>query len=161
MHQSVFHYSFGSKKELLQELIRTIVGGMVDAAVLVSEVTPEPRESIRGGLQRLWNQAREHPDLQLIGYELTTYALRDPELRDLATWQYEEYFAASQRFIATIESVAQVEWTLPRPVLGRMLATVADGLILGWLADRNDEAVDASFAAFADYFSSLAVPRTA
>ena len=32
------------------------------------------------------------------------------------------------------------EWSLPMPVLARLLVTVVDGLSLNWLADRDSEA---------------------
>jgi AcrR family transcriptional regulator len=157
VHQSVFHYCFGSKKELFQELIRTTVVDMVDAAVLVSEVTHDVGESFRGGMQRVWAVAREHPERQLVGYELTAFLLRDPDLKELASWQYGQYFAQSQRFLSAIESASGVTWAVPRDVVVRMLTTAIDGLVLGWLADGNDEAVDSAMATFAAYFTSLAL----
>lgn len=158
VHQSVFHYSFASKKELFQELIRTTVVDMVDAAVLVSEVTLEPGESFRRGMQRVWEVAQAQPDRQLVGYELTTFVLRDPELAELAAWQYQQYFAQSQRFLSAIESASTTTWSIPRDVVVRMLTSAIDGLILGWLADDDTETGAAAMAAFADYFTSLAVP---
>ncbi|MTD54311.1 TetR/AcrR family transcriptional regulator [Amycolatopsis pithecellobii] len=157
VHQSVFHYSFRSKKELFQELVRTTVVAMVDAALLVSEVSHDPGKSIRDGMRRVWAEAQAHPERQLVGYELTTYVLRDPELAELASWQYEQYYAQSERFVSAIESAAGVRWSVPRAVLVRMFTTAIDGLVLSWLAAGDTEGATAAIDAFADYFSSLAV----
>ena len=113
VHQSVFHYSFNSKKELLQELVRVVVVDMTDAAILVSEVDSGAGSSIRSAFRVLWEQVKVHPDRQLVAYELTTYVMRDPELADLAKWQYEQYFKQAERFAMAIETSASIEWSVP------------------------------------------------
>jgi AcrR family transcriptional regulator len=154
----VFHYSFNSKKELLQELVRVVVAGMTDAALLVSEVDSEAGSSIRSAFRALWEQVKAHPDRQLVAYELTTYVMRDPELADLAKWQYEQYFKQAERFATAIEDSAGVEWSLPMSTLSRMIATAIDGLVLGWLADRDDASAEAALDEFATFFAGLAKP---
>jgi len=158
VHQSVFHYSFTSKKELLQELVRVVVGDMTDAAVLVSAADSEAGSSLRSAFRSLWEQARAHPDRQLVAYELTTYVMRDPELSDLAKWQYEQYFRQAERFAVAIEASAGIRWSVPMPTLTRMMATAIDGLVLGWLADRDDDSAEAALDEFATFFAGLAVP---
>jgi AcrR family transcriptional regulator len=158
VHQSVFHYSFNSKKELLQELVRVVVTGMTDAALLVSQVDSEAGSSIRAAFRALWEQVKAHPDRQLVAYELTTYVMRDPELADLAKWQYEQYFKQAERFATAIEDSAGVEWSLPTSTVSRMIATAIDGLVLGWLADRDDTSAEAALDEFATFFAGLAKP---
>jgi len=160
VHQSVFHYCFHSKKELYQELVRVVVVEMVDAALLAEDVDPNADTYIRNSLERIWSNAIAHPDHQHLVYELTTFVMRDPELSDLAAWQYQQYFEQSERLALAIEEAANIEWSVPLPILSRMLTTVMDGLVLGWLTDRNDNVAEATLAHFADYFSSLAKPRT-
>ena len=159
VHQSVFHYCFRSKKELYQELVRVVVVEMVDAAVLAETAESDAEAFIRSSLDLVWASAVAHPDRQLVAYELTTLVLRDPELADLAAWQYQQYFEQAERLALAVEEAADVEWTVPLPVLSRMLTSVMDGLIIGWLADRNDEVAKASLTRFADYFASLTTPR--
>jgi AcrR family transcriptional regulator len=160
VHQSVFHYCFHSKKELYQELVRVVVVEMVDAAVLAESVDPNADTYIRNSIQRIWSNAIAHPDRQHLVYELTTFVMRDPELSDLAAWQYQQYFEQAERLALAIEEAADIEWSVPLPILSRMFTTVMDGLVLGWLTDRNDEVAEATLARFADYFVSLAKPRT-
>ncbi|MCZ4551464.1 TetR family transcriptional regulator [Williamsia limnetica] len=159
VHQSVFHYSFGSKKELLEELVQITIGSMIDAAIDAKKVTTDVGESFRNGIRSAWDKAKAHPERQLVGYELTTYVLREPDLAALAEWQYAQYYAQTERSIATMEEIAGVGWVVPRSVLARMLTSAIDGLVLGWLADRDTAAAEASLDAFADYFTSLATPR--
>jgi AcrR family transcriptional regulator len=158
VRQSVFHYSFNSKKELLQELVRVVVTDMTDAALLASEVDSEAGSSIRSAFRVLWEQVKAHPDRQLVSYELTTYVMRDPDLADLAKWQYQQYFEQAERFAIAIEDSAGIEWSLPMSTLSRMIATAIDGLVLGWLADRDDTSAEAALDEFATFFASLATP---
>ena len=158
VRQSVFHYSFNSKKELLQELVRVVVGDMADAALLVSEVDSDAASSIHSAFKVLWEQVKAHPERQLVSYELTTYVMREPDMADLARWQYEQYFNQAERFAAAIEDSAGIQWTVPMPTLSRMIATAIDGLVLAWLADRNDASAEAALDEFATFFASLATP---
>ncbi|WP_033289281.1 TetR/AcrR family transcriptional regulator [Amycolatopsis jejuensis] len=158
VHQSVFHYSFGSKKELLQELIRITIGDMIEASIDARKVTKDIGESFRNGMRSAWAKAKAHPERQLVAYEFTTHVLRDPELAALAAWQYEQYYAETERSVLVMEEVAGVGWTVPRAVLVRTLTSAIDGLVLGWLADRDTEAAEASLGLLADYFTTLAVP---
>jgi AcrR family transcriptional regulator len=160
VHQSVFHYCFDSKKELYQELVRVVVVDMVDAAVLAPDTSTNADEAIRTSLERIWSEAKARPDRQLFAYELTTFVMRDPDLIDLAEWQYQQYFEQAERLALAIEQIADIEWSIPLPVLSRMLTTAMDGLILGWLTDRNDELAEAALSRFADYFATLAKPRS-
>lgn len=159
--QSVFHYCFSSKEELLRELTREVVADIVETAV--GSLTPgaDVRESIHTGLHGLWQTVRVQPEKQLVFYELTVGALREKNRSDLAHWQYREYYAATGTFLARLAETAGVEWTVPIPVLSRMVTTAIDGLILGWLADRRADEVEASLDAFTTVFANLAVAAPA
>lgn len=148
MQQGVFHYCFRSKQELYRELIRVMVVDMVDAAVTVPDFGSEPEQCIRMSLLRVWKHATEYPDRQLAAYELTTFMLRDKDLKDLAAWQYHQYAEQGERLVQAIESATGTGWSVSRPVLARMLSSGMDGLVLGWLADRDDEMAEAALEAF-------------
>ena len=70
------------------------------------------------------------------------------------TWQYQQYFERAERLVFAVEKVAGIEWPLPLPVLSRMLTPVMDGLILGWLIDRDDEVAEQCLTRFADCFTA-------
>jgi len=160
VHQSVFHYSFKSKKELFEELVRTTVVDMVDAAVLTSEVSNAAGPSIRQGLNSLWEQVQADRDRQLATYELTVSVLRDPELSDLAAWQYQQYVTGGLRYLAAIESAAGIGWALPRELIARLFSASVDGLVLAWLADGDTAATTAAVGTLADFLTSLVVEGT-
>lgn len=158
--QSVFHYCFRSKDELFKELTQTVIGSMLGGA-LDSLVDSETFDvSVRQSLQQLWRTAIEHPDRQLVLYELTTALLREPDTAELAHWQYQRYFDDSRQLLQALADRADMTWTTPIDVLGRMTTTMIDGMILGWLTDHNTDEVSEAVDAFADYLTTQARPKT-
>ena len=157
--QSVFHYCFRSKGELFRQLTRHVVESMLGDALdsLVDGSTFE--DSVRRSLRELWASAVSHPERQLVLYELTTAALREPGGEDLARWQYEQYFDHGRRLLGALAAQGGMEWTAPLGALSRMMTTMVDGIILGWLTDRDSQEVEASLDLFAAILVSCAVPR--
>lgn len=156
VQQSVFHYCFSSKEELLRELTREVVADIVETAVQNLRPGADVEESLLQGLTGLWQSVCGQPEKQLVFYELTVGALRAPERSDIAEWQYREYYASTGKFLVRLAETAGIEWAVPIPILSRMVTTAIDGLILGWLADRRDDEVEASMASFAKAFAGLA-----
>lgn len=155
--QSVFHYCFSSKEELLRELTREVVSGIVENAMAGLTPGGDVEGSIFKGLMTLWETVRVQPEKQLVFYELTVGALRAPDRSDIAEWQYREYYASTGEFLTRLAQTAGIEWAVPIPVLSRMVTTAIDGLILGWLADGRADEVEESLASFAKLFAGLAV----
>jgi AcrR family transcriptional regulator len=160
MPRGSFHYCFRSKDELLRELITEVVGDMVQAAREVWATDRPIEENLKAGLRAIWQMATERPDEQLVTYELTTYALRDPSTVELARWQYESYNQQATDYLMFVAEQAQADWSLPMPTLARLLVTVVDGLCLNWLPDRNSEIARDVLDTFAVHLASLASPRS-
>jgi hypothetical protein len=104
----------------------------------------------------MWESVIEHPDEQLVTYELTTYALRDEATAHLARWQYENYYGQAIDYLTFVARSEGIEWSLPMPVVARLLVTVVDGLSLNWLADRNSDAAIGVLDALATQLANIA-----
>ena len=155
---SAFHYCFRTKQELLKELTTTVVAGMVAEARQALHPGANLHDALREGMRGLWSVAARHPDQQLVGYELTCLSLRDPALAGLGKWQYDCYFQAAAQFLEDLAAAAGTKWRLPIPVASRMFVTFIDGVILGWLADRNDEQALDALDGFVDQLAAFAEP---
>ncbi|HWN36187.1 MAG TPA: TetR/AcrR family transcriptional regulator [Pseudonocardia sp.] len=158
MPRGSFHYCFRSKDELLRELITEVVTDMVAAARDAQTDTGDLSADLRAGLRGMFAAVTEHPDEQLVLYELTTYALRDPETVELARWQYENYLRQATDYLGFVADRARIRWALPIPVLARLLVTVIDGLALNWLPDRDTDTACQVLDAFGAHLATLAVP---
>jgi AcrR family transcriptional regulator len=156
-----FHYCFRSKEELLQSVIERIMVRALGPAVASAVAGAPVDEVVRTTLRAYWERIRQSPDEHLLTYELTQYALRQPELAELARRQYRHYLDVSQSSLETMADLAGIDWTVPLPVLARFALGVLDGLTLTWLLDRDDALADAALAEYADYLLSVAKPRQA
>jgi AcrR family transcriptional regulator len=149
------HYCFDSKQELLQEVLISIINELTGDWAPDLADSAGVAEMMRADLGALWAVVEREPGKQQVTYELTHYALRTEGLDELARWQYETYYARSADRLRAVAARAGVEWTLPLPVMTRMLMNMIDGLVLGWLVDRDSELARAALNAFADTLSTL------
>ena len=131
---SVFHYCFASKQELLESVVRGLVGTTVDLAEASFPADATPRDLVRAGLTAYWQHVVADPDHHLLTYELTRYSMRTPGLEDVARHQYEHY---TNTFAVVLEAL-EVQPRIPVQDLAHYLAVVIDGLTLDWLARRDD-----------------------
>jgi AcrR family transcriptional regulator len=179
MPLATFHYCFRSRNELLRELITLVTTMERDAAAAAmagddaAAAGDDPgsggdapvhdrehfRETLRQGLRGYIGLLTENPGHELFLFELNHYALRTPELRDLAIEQYRRYYDTATQLLVTAAEVGGMRWTVELPVLARLVVTLTDGATTTWLADRDTEATLAALDLAADYVAGLATPR--
>ncbi|MGH2515857.1 MAG: TetR/AcrR family transcriptional regulator, partial [Ktedonobacterales bacterium] len=137
VNQAMLAYYFGSKDDLLfavlQEMMRAT--GEIVRAALPADVGLA--DAVAGSLTAYWAHVEAEPELEILQYELTLYALRRPESAWLARQQYDGYAAVVETLIADAFAAAGA----PRPVsaasLSRFLIAGLDGLILQFISDRD------------------------
>ncbi len=131
---SVFHYCFDSKQELLDAVIKSLVGTNVGLAEATFETGATRRQLIRSGLEAYWSHVTANPDTHLLTYELTQYCLRTPGYAAVARLQYDHYARA---FLTVLDALG-AEPAVPKEVISRYLSAAIDGLTLDWLVRRDD-----------------------
>jgi AcrR family transcriptional regulator len=154
-----FHYCYRSKEELLRELTPPLVEKMLAAAVVEIRPGTDLNTMLRDSLRGVWAVTEKTAAEQHVLYELTHYSLRNAALEDLANWQYERTYASVTEFLDAISGACAIDWTPPLPVLSRMVAAFLDGLMLGWLVDRDSKRATAALELFAEQLAGLAGPR--
>lgn len=152
------HYCFESKQALLREVITTIVNQLTSPARREVPTGVELPILVRAMLEELWDIVESEPKRQQLTYELTQFALREPDLAELARWQYELYYAECRRTLQGLAEATGSSWTVPMEVLSRLLLTAIDGAVLGWLVDGDGDRARAVLLTFGDLLSSLARP---
>ncbi len=155
----IVHYCFTSKDELLREVVRAIVERTRETAIDALQAGGDLRSSLLAAADALL--LRIQADEHLLTYELTTYALRQPDGRQLAQLMYDFYFSTAVEFFEQAAKAAGIVWTVPAPTLARLLTALTEGVTLAWLVDRDDGAARATYQAFADYVVGLARPASA
>ena len=141
MPLGVFHYAFHSKQELVTRVTETIAQQSkadIDAAVF-SSGTKDLYQLILAGLTAYFDHVVAHPHEHLVTYELTTAALREPELEDVARRQYDYYLKENEELLLAAAELFGFEFTESVAVVTRYTLSVVDGLALNWLARGNEE----------------------
>ncbi|GHS89778.1 putative transcriptional regulator, TetR family protein [Actinomycetota bacterium] len=154
----VVHYCFQDKDELLRAVAGAITQLNVSATQTERTGSGSAETVIRLAVGDLWAGIRHNRGAQLLSFELTTSALRHVELSQVAIEQYRGSWEAARRFVDDVARRADIEWTVPRDELARMIIAVIDGLSLAWLVDGDDAASLAGLHHFAGYLLTMVRP---
>ena len=162
-------YCFTTKEELTIAMATRIVQELAEASAADPEsgvnsgVDPaRPSERIdgiasvlRSALRAMWSQVERTPGRQLLTYEITTWALRDPGLHDVADQQYAATVAIAGGVLARAAEAAGVRWTRDLDDLAGLVVMAIDGATLRWLVDKDSEAALARLGDIADLLATM------
>lgn len=154
----VVHYCFKDKDELLREVGKAIAARCVDRVAFAAPRAAGARAALGVELGGVWDAIRANRGAQLLSFELTTSALRNAELRGVATGWLEHDSAVAEQVLSRAAAVAGVEWTVPVRELARLCVAAVNGVALAWLVDGDDAAANAALASFADHIGTHAQP---
>jgi AcrR family transcriptional regulator len=153
-------YIFPSKELLLRAVIEDVVEEI--AGILKDSVQLEGglAHAIRHGLTTFWSElVAQQTNLQLMQYELTTYALRTSGQEPLARWQYERYAGVVAEWCQQAAGNAGEACTVPFARLARILLASVDGLILQYVCDPSPTRSREDLETVIDMLVALAAPR--
>ena len=150
-------YVFPSKEQLLQAVIEDVADQIADVLRQAADVDRGLAHAIRRGLEVFWSTlVEEHGELQLMQYELTTYALRTPGKEALAKRQYERYGDVVAAWCQEAADRAGETCTVPFTRLSRVLVAGVDGLVLQHICDPDRERSRADLETLAAMLIGLA-----
>lgn len=147
----VVHYCFESKDALMIELVRSLSTALRDcidtdsgAWKRVGTGLVPLRTLVRASLGMLWLNVEASRDRQLLGYESTTFILRESArsqgISHIAAEQYLGNDASLEAVLAKAGELTETTWTVPVPTLARFVVTMIDGIVLRWLVDDDGAA---------------------
>jgi AcrR family transcriptional regulator len=140
IHQATLLYYIGSKDELLLAVLREMMRQTQEIAVSAITATDLPlREAIANSVRAFWAQVEQTPELQVMQYELTLYALRNPEAAWLAREQYAGYCEVVEEVLRTTCERQEATCAIAFDALARFIVGGLDGIILQFVSDRNVE----------------------
>ncbi len=137
VNQAMLRYYFGSKDELLFAVLQEM---MRQTREVVQQAMPEGealREMLLEGLLGFWTHFEARPELQVMQYELTLYALRNPASAWLARQQYDGYCAVVEALLNEGFASAGKSSAVPLAELARFIVGGIDGLILQFISNRD------------------------
>jgi len=139
VNQATLRYYFGSKDDLLFAVLQTMMQNTEEIVQKAVQPGEQPAELIRQSLTAFWSHVESSPELQVMQYELTLYALRNPASAWLAKEQYDGYCALVENLFHYYFEQARVISATPLPTLARFTVAGIDGLILQFVSDHDSE----------------------
>ena len=139
INQATLLYHVGSKDELLLEVLREMMRQTREIAVAAATEGLPLREAIARSLRAFWHHVETSPELQVMQYELTLYALRNPEAAWLAREQYSGYCEVVEGVLRAACEQQGTTCAIPYDALARFIVGGLDGIILQFVSDQNIE----------------------
>lgn len=139
VNQAMLRYYFGGKDDLLFAVLQEMMRLTGEIARASAPVAPTLRATIVESMSAFWASVEAQPELQIIQYELTLYALRSPEAAWLARQQYAGYAAVVEQLVRETEARSGETCAIPADEMARYIVGGLDGLILQFISDRNVE----------------------
>src|SRR5258705_11033524 len=137
INQATLLYHVGSKDELLLAVLRQMMRLTGEVARRVPTAGHSPRAAIRHSITAFWEHVEATPELQVMQYELTLYALRHGGSAWLAREQYAGYGAVVEELLRETFTAAGARCAPPFPSLARFIVGGLDGLILQFVGDPD------------------------
>lgn len=151
---------FPTKELLLRAVIEDVVGEIAEVIRDSAELEQGLAHALRQGITTFWSTlVASHRGLQVMQYELTVYALRTPGQESLARWQYERYASVIAEWCQAAARNAGETCAVPYGQLARVILAGADGLILQYVCDPNEDRSRENLDAMIDMVISLAGVR--
>ena len=139
VNQATLRYYFGSKDDLLFAVLQEM---MRRTREIVRAGTPRDcglHEAISRSLKAFWAHFEAAPELEIMQYELTLYALRHQDSAWLAKQQYDGYCAVVETLLQHGFEAAGQTCAVTFSELARFVIGGLDGLMLQFISDRDTQ----------------------
>ncbi len=134
---ATLRYYFGSKDDLLFAVLQEMMRITQEIVQASRPAHGDLRSVVRESLEAFWMHVEEAPELQIIQYELTLYALRHPNSAWLAQQQYDGYSSVVESLFQQYFVAAGKTSNVPLAEIARFVIAGIDGLILQFVSDRD------------------------
>jgi AcrR family transcriptional regulator len=138
VNQAMLRYYFGGKDDLLFAVLQEMMRLTSEIARASAPAAPTLRATLAESMSAYWTHVEREPELQIIQYELTLYALRSPEAAWLAREQYAGYAAVVEQLVREAEARSGETCAIPADEMARYIVGGLDGLILQFISDRDE-----------------------
>jgi AcrR family transcriptional regulator len=137
--QATIHYVFGTKTGLYRGVLEAVSANLVQAVEAGLEPPSQWAEQAEGAARAVWEITEANPSTALLLVELTAYALRHDELRDLAEGLYDTYQRLAENVVQVLLENSDRELRIPVEEVARLAVAGLNGVVLSFLVhgDRD------------------------
>lgn len=142
----LMYHCFATKDQLTVAMATRLAQDLAEAGdaaraeVHGPAVTLDVGTVLRAALDGLWAEVERTPGRQLLTYEITTRALREPGLGGVAQRQYDAVTAMTAAVLERAAETAGVSWARDVDELAGLVVMAIDGATLRWLVDHDSRA---------------------
>lgn len=134
------HYVFPSKDQMLRAVIAAVIDDVVATVNDSLELDRGLAHAMSHGVMTFWSALVEGDvGVQVMQYELALYSVRSEGSGGLAQLQYDRYTALVTDFCEQAANAAGERCAVDFATLGRLALGVLDGLIIQYVASRDDQ----------------------
>ncbi|MEU5400687.1 TetR family transcriptional regulator [Streptomyces sp. NPDC005963] len=138
--QATVHYTFGTKADLYRAVLESLTEGLIAEVQEGVRNATSLEEALRATAEVFWVDMCERPELNLLWFELITFAVRRPDLRHVV--QKYQQGITDIAITALVETGRRtgVEYAVPPAELTRFLLAGLDGLCMGLMMETGGDA---------------------
>ena len=137
VNQATLRYYFGSKDDLLFAVLQEMMRRTREIVHAGTPIGGGLHEAISESLKAYWAYVEAFPELEVMQYELTLYALRHSNSAWLAQQQYDGYATVVTTMLQHGFEAAGKVCAVPLAELARFIIGGLDGLLLQFISDRD------------------------
>ncbi|WP_189152330.1 TetR/AcrR family transcriptional regulator [Streptomyces lacrimifluminis] len=154
--QATVHYIFGTKEGLYRAVMEQLTQDLV---AQVERATPEDagfEETIRVLAAALWRTVREQPGSHRMLTELTTFAMRSPQLSEVLASHYRGLIEVTAKLVAEAAERSGQPLAQPAEAIARWILASFDGLTDMHLSLPDEEAEEVCLQVLVSSVTALA-----
>jgi AcrR family transcriptional regulator len=157
------YHCFAAKEDLTSAMATRISEELAEASAAASAPFDEQadvadlRSLLRATVRGLWTHVEATPGRQLLSFEITTRALREPGLHGVARRQYAASVALTEEVLTRAAEAAGVSWVRATSDLAGLVVMAIDGATLRWLVDHDSAAALQRLGDIADLLVTMAL----
>jgi AcrR family transcriptional regulator len=137
VNQATLRYYFGSKDDLLFAVLQEMMRRTREIVHAGTPIGYGLHEAISESLKAYWAYVEASPELEVMQYELTLYALRHSNSAWLAQQQYDGYATVVTTMLQDGFEAAGKMCAVPLAELARFIIGGLDGLLLQFISDHD------------------------
>ncbi|MCM2389019.1 TetR/AcrR family transcriptional regulator [Streptomyces albipurpureus] len=135
--QATVHYTFGTKADLYRAVLESLSEGVLNGVQEGVERASSLEEALEATAEVFWDDFCRRPDLNLLWFELITFALRRPELREVVRKYHQDMADIAINALVDTARRTGREYAAPPAELTRFLMAGLDGLCVGLLMESG------------------------
>lgn len=139
------HYCFEDKAEMLRAMGRAIALTASEPALAALDQGHDPEALVEASAQSMLDGLKQNQHMRLLTFEFALAGVRSRVLREVAQAHLDQSYRFTREYLNKLADRGASRFNVDIDFLARFVAQQIDGIEIGWLVDRDDEAAQKAF----------------